>query len=137
MANKPPETIMGKTLGIAVLTFAQTIVGVIHAVLGIWLLSTELAAETQSTLVYDIYTLVFGMLVLIFAYYIWQGKRAGWIGTVLVSVFVVVVDSLAVLNLPTIPGVPTNAAAAEIVYSLLIVGYLCTTRVRRKFLRST
>lgn len=137
MISTPPETIMGKSLGIAILTFAQIIIGVIHAVLGSWLLAAELAAGAHATLAYDVYTFVFGLLVLVFAYYIWEGNRAGWIGTVSVSVFVILVDLLAVLNLPTLPGVPTSAAAAEIGYSLLIVGYLFTSRVRRKYFSST
>ena len=83
---------------------------------------------------YDIYTLVFGLLALILALFIWQGRKIGWIGTILVSLFVIVIDALTLLNLPSIPGVPKLPAFAEITYSLLIVLYLIQPHVSKKFL---
>ncbi len=88
----------------------------------------------QTTVAYDVYTLVFGLLVLVFAVFIWQGKKAGWIGTVAVSLFVIVADTLTVLNLPSIPGIPKFAALTEIAYSLLVIIYLLQNDIRRKYL---
>ena len=84
----------------------------------------------QTTIIYDVYTLIFGVLVLVFAVLIWQGKKAGWVGTIAVSLFVIVADSLTVLNLPSIPGIPKSAAFTEIGYSILVVFYLSQRHVR-------
>lgn len=134
MSNGPPATYKGRSWGIAVLTAAQILIGIIHIISGLWLLTAELSASAQVSIPYDIYTLVFGLLVLVFAFYIWQGKQAGWIGTVAVSLFVIAVDSLAILNLPSIPGIPKFPAESEIAYSVLVIGYLCSSQVRRKYL---
>jgi len=47
---------------------------------------------------------------------------------------VIVADSLTVLNLPSIPGIPKFPAIAEIAYSLLIVFYLLQDNIREKYL---
>ena len=88
----------------------------------------------QATVTYDIYTVVFGLLVLVFAVFVWQGKKAGWIGTVAVSLFVIAADTLTVLDLPSIPGIPKSAALTEIAYSLVVVLYLLQDNVRKKYL---
>jgi hypothetical protein len=77
---------------------------------------------------------VFGLLVLVFAVFVWQGKKAGWIGTIAVSLFVIAADTLTVLNLPSIPGIPKSAALTEIAYSILVIIYLSAGHVRKKFL---
>lgn len=82
---------------------------------------------------YNVYTFVFGLLVSVFALFIWQGKRAGWTGTVAVSLFVIIADALTLLDLPSIPGIPKLPALAEIAYSILIMVYLSLGYVRRKF----
>jgi hypothetical protein len=125
-------TYKGRRLGIVVLTSAQLY----------WSHSCFLRCSTSclwginfaGTEAYDVYTLVFGLLVLVFAVFIWQGKKAGWIGTVAVSLFVIVADALTVLNLPSIPGIPKFAALTEIAYSLLVVLYLLQTNIRKKYL---
>ena len=63
-----------------------------------------------------------------------KGKKAGWIGTIGVSLFVIVVDSLTLLDLPSIPGIPKFAGFTEIGYSILVIVYLCRVKVRTKFL---
>ena len=135
MTNKPPPTIYkGRSLGIVVLTAAQILIGAIHVFSGVWLLSAELAVGGQVSLPYDVYTLVFGVLVLVFAVFIWRQKKLGWVGTLAISFFVIVADGLVVLGLPSIPGIPAAPALSEIGYSVLVVVYLCLRHVRKKFL---
>ena len=80
---------------------------------------------------YDVYTFAFGILVLVFARYIWIRKKVGWIGTAAVSVFVTVADVLIVLGLPSIPGIPLFAAPTEIIYSVIIIAYLSNKENRK------
>jgi hypothetical protein len=135
MSNKPNiPTYKGRNIGIAILVGAQMLIGAIHVFFGLFLLAFE-PTLLKATVAYDFYTVAFGALILVFAMFIWQGKMAGWVGTVAVSLFVIVVDSLAVLNLPTIPGVPAFPAYTEIPYSILIVTYLSTDKVRKKLLK--
>jgi hypothetical protein len=136
MSRKQPPiiTFKGRSLGIAILVVAQLIIGAIHAFFGLLLLAYENLSILPGTAVYDVYTFVFGLLALIFAVFIWQDKKVGWIGTVAVSLFVIVADSLTLLNLPSIPGIPKFAGFTEIAYTVLVVGYLLQTRVRRKYL---
>ena len=135
MNNKhTPITYKGKTLGIVVLTAAQLLIGAIHVFFGLLLLAFENLSFSQATAAYDLYTFIFGLLVLVFALFIWQGKKVGWIGTIAVSLFVIAADSLTLLDLPSIPGIPKFAGFTEIVYSVLIIVYLCTSQVRKKYL---
>ena len=135
MVRKQPPTIIyrGRSLGIVILVFAQLIIGAIHAFFGLLLLAYENMSFLPATAVYDVYTFVFGLLALVFAFFIWQGKKVGWIGTIAVSLFVIATDSLTLLDLPSIPGIPKFAGFTEIIYSVLIVGYLLQTRLRRKY----
>lgn len=116
------------------LTAAQLFIGAIHVFFGLLLSISEDFIFLQATVVYDIYTLVFGLLVLVFAVFVWLGKKLGWVGTVAVSLFVIVVDSLTLLNLPSIPGIPKFAGFTEIGYSVVVVAYLCSGNVRKKYL---
>ena len=136
MSNKrtPNITFKGRSLGIVVLTVAQLIIGAIHAFFGLLLSAFENLSFLPATAAYDIYTFIFGVLILVFAVFIWQGKKAGWIGTIAVSLFVIVADSLTLLDLPSIPGIPKFAGFGEITYSILIIIYLCTRQVRTKYL---
>ena len=130
--KREPILVKGRSLGIAVLTAAQLLIGVIHLLLGIWLLSSE-NSFLHSTVAYDFYTIAFGTLTLFFGWLIWQGKRSGWIGTIAVSVFVSIADALTLANLPSIPGIPTFAAPTEIGYSIIVIVYLLQPHVKRKF----
>ncbi len=116
-----------------ILVFAQLIIGAIHAFFGLFLLAYENMSFLPATAVYDVYTFVFGLLALVFAFFIWQGKKGGWIGTIAVSLFVIAADSLTLLDLPSIPGIPKFAGFTEIIYSFFIVGYLLQTILRRKY----
>lgn len=124
-------------MGIVVLAVAQFTIGVIHVFSGFLLLfaspSTTFILSAQLPEIYSIYTLAFGLLTLIFTYGIWLGRSWGWNGTVAVSIFVIVADALAFLNLPSVPGIPKLAAAAEIVYSLMVLLYLSQTHVRAAY----
>lgn len=134
MSKKPIPTYKGRSLGIVALTAAQIFIGIIHVFFGLLLLAFENLSFIQATVVYDVYTIIFGALTVVFAMFIWQGKKAGWIGTIAVSLFVIAVDSLTLLDLPSIPGIPKFAGFGEITYSVLIIFYLCTSQVRKKYL---
>jgi hypothetical protein len=135
MIKKQPPAIIyrGRSLGIVILFFAQLIIGAIHAFFGLLLLAYENMSFPPATAVYDIYTLVFGLLALFFAVFIWQNKKVGWIGTIAISIFVITADSLTLLDLPSIPGIPKFAGFTEIAYSVLVVSYLFQNRIRRKY----
>ena len=132
-AKREPITVYGRSIGIAILTAEQLFIGVIHFFVGLLLLVSNSAIFLPASLAYNVYTTVFGLLVSIFAWFIWQGKKAGWIGTVAVLVFVIVVDTLKVLNLPSIPGIPNFAPPTELTWSILVIIYLSTKNVRKKF----
>ncbi len=127
----------GRFLGIAVLVVVQFIVGIIHVVFGFALLSGSFSFSSYSILpiVYTVYTLVYGWLTLFFAYLMWAGKRSGWIGTVAVSLFMILVDTLAVLGLSNVLGIPSPKVAAigEIPFSILVLIYLLQQYVRSKY----
>ena len=109
----------------------QILVGAIHAVIGLGLIfgmSGELA--------YSVYTFLYGIFTMIFAYGLWVGRRSGWVGTILVSIFVIVVDVSAVLNVSIIPGVPRSAAFGEIFYSLVALLYLFQPKIIHFFIES-
>ena len=115
MSKKPPTiTYKGRSLGIVILTVAQLIIGAIHVFFGFLLLAFENLLFIQATIIYDFYTIIFSLLTIVFAVFIWKGKKLGWVGTVAVSLFVIVADSLTLLNLPSIPGIPKFAGFGEI-----------------------
>jgi hypothetical protein len=109
MSKKQPPiiTYKGRSLGIVILIFAQLIIGAIHAFFGLLLLAYENLSFLPATTIYDVYTFAFGLLALVFVVFIWQGKKVGWIGTVAVSLFMIAADSLTLLDLPSIPGIPS------------------------------
>ena len=130
-------SVRGRFLGIAVLAVVQFIVGIIHVFFGFALLSGSFSVASYSLMpmVYTVYTLVYGLLTLFFTYLIWAGKRSGWIGTVAVSLFVILVDTLAVLDLSNVLGIPAPKVAAigEIPFSILVLVYLLQYHVRSKY----
>ncbi len=86
----------------------------------------------EINVVYSVYTIAFGFAASILAFGIWLGKNWGSLGTIALLLFVIGVDVLAVLDLPTIPGVPKFAAGAEILYSALVSFYLLKLRMKPK-----
>lgn len=123
-SHTSPPTFRGHSLGITVLTVVQLLIGAIHIFSGLLLFVFEDFSALPITAVYDVYTFVYGLLVAVFAVFFWRSRRTGWVGTVGVSLFVIIADSLRLLDLPTIPGIPKAPAFAEIGYSVVVVGYL-------------
>ena len=127
---------MGRNFGLVVLVVTQLIVGLIHVVFGVWLL----VASKDSTsfvfslgYVYYLYTLLYGLLTFVFAVGLWFRKNWGWYGTLAVGFFVIVADSLRMLDLPSVPGIPKVAGFGEIPYSIMVVAYLLQRHVRTDY----
>ena len=127
---EPPASFKGKYLGILVLTIAQFLNGAIHATIGAGLILFGIGE-----LAYAIYTVLYGVLNLAFLYGLWKGKKTGWIGTILVSLFVIIIDLCTAFDIQFIPGVPKSAAIGEIVISIAILFYLLQPKVRELFLK--
>lgn len=135
-----PITYKGRSRGIVLLTAAQVLVGLIHVVFGFWLLTAlritpfvGIIGSSSSADIYSVYTIIFGFLTLLFAFLLWLQKRWGWLGTVAVLVFVIVADSLTLLDLPSVPGIPKFAGYGEITYSTLVILYLVQSHIRAKY----
>lgn len=131
-----PITYKGRRLGVLVLVGAQLLVGVIHVAFGFWLLSAQDAATNTTLnqgLIYSVYTVLFGLLTVVFAVGLWLQRSWGWWGTVAVAVFVIVADSLTLLDLPSIPGIPKFAGFGEITYSVLVLFYLLEPQIRKEY----
>ncbi|MBN1784896.1 MAG: hypothetical protein JW815_04095 [Candidatus Bathyarchaeota archaeon] len=129
-------TFRGRFLGIGVLTAIQVINGLTHTFFGLVLvLGTfiSVAASSNFPSVFSFYTLIYGILTLLFTYLLWKGKSLGWIGTVAVALFVIIADSLTVLDMLTFLGIIKTAAIVEIPYSLATVLYLIQTHIRTKY----
>ncbi|MCW4054284.1 MAG: hypothetical protein NWE84_05115 [Candidatus Bathyarchaeota archaeon] len=117
-------TIAGRRMGVVILVSVQSLIGAVHLIFGLWLLSISMMEH-----IYSIYTVFFGLATLLFALGLWTRKGWGWFGTVLTFTFVVIADALTLLNLPSIPGIPKFATVIEIVYSVIILLYLYRLRV--------
>ena len=128
-------TFKDRYLGIVVLVIVQFIVGLIHIFFGLIMLSGNFSIPSLSitTTIYSLYTFVYGLLTFIFAYLFWLGKRSGWIGTIIVSLFVIIADALTVLSLLSVLGIPKIAALGEIPFSILIIVYLLQNHIRSKY----
>ena len=127
----PSVSFKGKYLGILVLTILQLLNGVIHAAIGGAFFVFDIGVMS-----YNVYTFFYGIFNLIFLYGLWTGKKIGWIGTILVSVFVIIIDVCLILDIQLIPGVPKNVALGEIVISLAIIVYLLQPKIRELFLQT-
>ena len=79
---------------------------------------------------YSVYTTVFGLISLLFAFGFWMGKNWGWFGTVITLLFVTFAGALTLLDLPSIPGIPKFAAVSEIAYSVILLLYLFQPHIR-------
>ena len=139
-ATRVPITYRGRSIGIVVLVAAQILVGFIHVVFGFWMISAprlepfaSIVGSSSTSDIYSIYTIIFSVLTLIFAAGLWLQKGWGWVGTVAVGAFVIVADSLTLLDLPSVPGIPKFAGFGEITYSILVIIYMLQTHVRAKY----
>ncbi len=132
--SKVPE-FKGRFFGIAVLVAVQLIIGFIHGIFGFTMLAGGFSVVAFSTtqLVYSIYTTTYGLLTLFFTYLIWEHNRLGWIGTMVISLFVIIADILTLMSLLTILGIPEFAAVSEIPYSIIVLGYLFQPHVKAKY----
>ena len=130
--ERKPITYKGRSLGIIILTGAQLLIGIIHILFGFLLLAYE-ELFLKASAAYYFYTIAFGLLVTVFAVFIWQSKKIGWTGTIVILVFVTIADCLTLLNLPSIPGIPKIAAPTEITYSIIVIFYLLLPHVKNKF----
>jgi len=135
--SKKDVTFRRRYLGIVFLASIQFIVGLIHFIFGLALILGyySFAAHSMLPMIYSVYTLVYGLLTLFFAYLLWMGKRSGCIGTVAVSLFIIIVDTLAVFDMSNILSIPAPIVAAigEIPFSILIFVYLLQHHVRSKY----
>jgi hypothetical protein len=125
---KYPASFKGRHPGVFVLAILQVLGGAIHAIIGLGLIFA-----VSGELVYNVYTFLYGVFNIIFAYGLWTGKKSGWLGTIIVSLFVIVVDVSAVLGVSLIAGVPRTAALGEIVYSLVVLLYLFQPKIIQVF----
>ena len=125
---KYPGSFKGRYPGVFVLVILQFIVGAIHAAIGICLVFAA-----SSELGYNVYTLLYGVFTIIFGYGLWASKKSGYLGTIIVSTLVIVVDVSAVLGMSLIAGVPRAAALSEIVYSLVVMAYLFQPKIIKLF----
>jgi uncharacterized membrane protein (DUF2068 family) len=125
---KYPNSFKGRFLGFFVLVILQFLNGTVHAAIGTYLIFTA-----SGELVYNIYTFLYGILNLIFGYGLWSRKKSGYIGTIIVSIFVIMVDISTILGMPLIAGVPRTAAFGEIMYSLFVMAYLFQPKIIKLF----
>jgi hypothetical protein len=135
-----PTAYKDRYLGILVLVAAQILVGFIHIAFGVWMLVAPYTAPSSGLLgtsagpdIYAGYTVIFSLLTLVFAWAVWMKKSWGWMGTVAVALFVIVADSLTLLDLPSVPGIPKFAGFGEITYSVIIILYLTQSHVRATY----
>ena len=134
--TRPSLMYRGRPIGIVAVVVAQLLVGFLHLVFGVWMLTAQITpfggiiASMDGPDVYSIYTVTFSLLTLIFAVPLWMQRRWGWVGTVAVALFVIVADSLTLLDLPSVPGIPKFAGFGEISYSVVIVLYLLQPHIR-------
>ena len=133
--KKDEITFKGQYLGVTFLVIVQFIVGLIHMFFGLAMLSGNFSVASYSVtpIVYSVYTLVYGCLTFFFTYLVWTTRRSGWIGTVAVSCFVILADTLTVFDLVNVLGIPKLAAIGEIPFSIIIIVYLLQHHVRSKY----
>jgi hypothetical protein len=139
----PPRALItyrGRSLGILMVVCFQVLVGVIHVFFGFWMLLTSRTEQITpfsnrlfASDVYSVYTILFSVLTLAFTYALWRQKQVGWVGTVSITIFIIIADSLTLLDLPSVPGIPKFAGYGEITYSILLLTYLLQTHVRTKY----
>ncbi len=121
--------VSGREIGIVILVVVQSLIGIIHVLSGSWLLSLS-----NINYVYSLYTAIFGVFTLLFAFGLWNRRSYGWIGTFATLLFVTVADVLTIIDLPSIPGISKLAGAAEIAYSVIVLFYLVQPHVRAQML---
>ncbi len=127
---KLPLSFKGKYVGVLILVVFQVFVGSIHVVFGL-----ILAGSYTGLVAYGAYTFLYGIIAAASVYGLYMGKRWGWLGTIVISLIVIIIDVFTVLDLPIIPGVPKFAATGEIPYSIVVIIYLIQPKITKIFLR--
>jgi len=92
----------------------------------------KVGSSSTALMIYSFYTLVYGLLFSFFAYLFWKGKKLGLIGTA-VSLFVIIVDALALFDLLNFLGIPTTSSLGEFTYSFIILFYLFEDHIRLRY----
>lgn len=142
-----PPSFRGEFLGLFFLAIAQFLIGVIHVVAGIFLLLVPYVLSfifpvTEITPIFGVYTFLYGLLTLIFAYGLWTGNRWGWIGTTILCIFFII-EASSTLLLTEIQGVPIftrsidieRAHIIDLVYTFAVLLYLIQPHIKRSFSR--
>jgi hypothetical protein len=122
----------GREIGFVILVLVQFLIGFVHSFFGLGLLFVS-----NTNTIYDVYTIVFGLLTLFFTYGLWRQRSFGWIGTFGTLLFVAIADALTLLGLPSVPGIPVLAGVPEIAYSAIVLLYLIQPQVRAQVLKKT
>jgi hypothetical protein len=125
-----PVTYKGRILGVVILVAVQTLIGITHGFFGVFLLVTGFSEA------YSVYTFSYGLLTVISAYGLWMTSRWGWIGTLVISGFVIIIDSMTLLNTPILSEIPIFAAVTETLYSLAVLLYLIQPKIQHTFLKT-
>ena len=126
-----PESFKGRFFGLFILAILQFLNGTVHTIIRIFLIFTA-----SGELVYNIYTFLYGILNLIFGHCLWSDKKSGYLGTISVSLFIIVVDISTVFGVSLIAGVPKAEALGEIMYSLFVISYLFQPKVIKQFMKT-
>jgi len=137
--NRPSLLYSGRPIGVLAVVISQLLIGLIHLFFGVWMLSAQITpfadpiTPTAGQEIYSLYTVVFSLLTIAFAVPMWMQKGWGWVGTIGVALFVIVADTLTLLDLPSVPGIPKFAGFGEIAYSAVIILYLIQRHVRARY----
>jgi hypothetical protein len=144
---KLPLSFRGEFLGLFFVAIYQFLMGVIHAVAGIFLLLapyvlSSVFAVTEITPIFGVYTFLYGLLTLIFAYGLWTGNRWGWIGTTILCI-IVIIEASSTLLLTLIQGIPIHVTSLDIAQlriiditlTFVVLLYLIQPHIKRSFSR--
>lgn len=124
----------GRFLGLFILVVIQSIIGIIHIFFGFSMISGKfLVVFSSAPLIYSYYTFIYGLLTMFFTFLLWKRVWLGWSGTIALSVFLILVDTLAAIGLNNFLGIPILAGLGEIPYSLFILFYLFEDHIRSKY----
>ena len=136
--KKPIENlnVRGRFLGVFILVIVQSFVGFIHTYFGFVLFIggfVPVASSSIVPMIYNFYTMVYGILSVFFTYLFWKERKLGWIGIVAISLFIIIADALALFDLYNILCIPKTAGLGEIPYSLIILFYVFEDHVRLRY----
>jgi len=73
------------------------------------------------------------LLTLLLTYLIWTDKIFEWIGTIAISSFAILADTLSVLDLLAILGIPKLVDFGEILFSVMVIASLLKPHLRYEY----